>query len=157
MRNSSAWREVQAVHSVVIWNILTSGSKKHRNRHPRVPALKVRLPVEVLGGVVVVFDATGVLDALDRFELHALGQVELPGGLEGQVGLEGPRDFLPVLQQLDADVRRVEATGVADQPIVRSLQPGPVAVHLDLWGTFNFDRVYGRDAEQGEDKCNFHF
>ncbi|MGD1458130.1 hypothetical protein [Vibrio harveyi] len=48
------------------------------------------------------------------FEGDALGKVKLPALFEGQVSLLGIRENFAILQQFNGDIRRVEATHMAD-------------------------------------------
>ncbi len=75
-------------------------------------------------------DSAGVLLSHLGGEVNILGQVELPTLLEGQVGLLTVRDLLPVLQELNGDVRGVKATDVADQCVFFPILSRVAAVHL---------------------------
>lgn len=56
----------------------------------------------------------GVILSSLWFEADALGEVKLPALFEGQVSLLGVRENLAILQQFNGDIRRVEATHMAD-------------------------------------------
>lgn len=77
-------------------------------------------------------DPAGVRLPLRGFEGGALGQVELPVLLEGQVGLIGVLELGSILQKLDGDVRRVEVVDMADQDVVLPIHSRVPAVHLNL-------------------------
>lgn len=85
-----------------------------------------------LGRVFAMGDLAAVLVARRGHEGDALGQVEAPVALEGQVGLIGAIHLLLVLQQLDAEVRGVEAAHVADQDVLLAKEAWLFAVHLHL-------------------------
>lgn len=65
-------------------------------------------------------------------EGDALGEVKLPALFEGQVSLLALRENLTILQQFNADIRRVEATDMADEGVRLSILSRIMAVHLDL-------------------------
>lgn len=77
-------------------------------------------------------DFAAVLLSTNGREEGTLGQVELPVLSEGQVCLIGLSDFLSILEQLDGDVRGVEATHIANQDIFLSILSWSMAVHLNL-------------------------
>ena len=100
--------------------------------------------------------ASVVLSSL-WFEGDALGEVKLPALFEGQVRLLGIWENLAILQQFNGDIRRVEATDMADQGVLLSVLSGKMAVHLNL-GTGCFP-LYSdvQHTEQGKsDDCS-HF
>lgn len=66
------------------------------------------------------------------FEGDTLGKVELPALFEGQVSLLGIRENFAILQQINGDIRRVEATHMADQGVLLSILSRKMAVHLNL-------------------------
>lgn len=82
--------------------------------------------------VAGVGDPAAVLVSIVGSEGHALHQMKLPVGFEGEVGLHGVRDQLSVLQQLDGDVGRVEVPHVADQGVAFSELSLFSAVHVHL-------------------------
>ena len=65
-------------------------------------------------------------------DCRKLGQVEVPGLVEGQVGLIGIDDGHVVLQQLDGDLRGVEVLHQADQHVGLAKLCRAAAVHLHL-------------------------
>lgn len=77
-------------------------------------------------------DSAHVFLPILRSERHRFGEVELPSLLKGQVRLLGIGDFRAVLQQLDLDVRRMEATHVTDQGVDLSKGARVAAVYLNL-------------------------
>lgn len=77
-------------------------------------------------------DFADVLLSTHGREEGTLGQVEVPVLFEGQVCLIGVSDFLSILQQLDGDVRGVEATHIANQDVFLSKLAWFMAVHLNL-------------------------
>lgn len=86
--------------------------------------------------ILQVADSAGVLLSAVWCESNTLGEVELPSLFEGQVCLLGVWDLHTILQELDADVRGVEATHVTDQGVVLPMFPWVTAVHLHLGGRF---------------------
>ncbi|MCM8651742.1 hypothetical protein MZO44_16815, partial [Lactiplantibacillus sp. E932] len=59
-------------------------------------------------------NTAGVVLSSLWFEGDALGKVKLPALFEGQVSLLGICENLTILQQFNSDIRRVEATDMAD-------------------------------------------
>lgn len=64
--------------------------------------------------VAHVSNSAGVILSSLGCEADALGEVKLPALFEGQVSLLGVRENLAILQQFNGDIRRVEATHMAD-------------------------------------------
>lgn len=87
-------------------------------------------------------DSAGVLLSAGWCESNTLGEVELPSLFEGQVCLLGVGDLHAVLQELDADVRGVEATHVTDQGVVFPIFPWVTAVHLHHGGSYRGRREW---------------
>lgn len=81
-------------------------------------------------------DFAAVIVTLLRGEVYVLGQMVVPGLLEGQVSLIGPRDLGPVLEQLQAQLGGVEAADVTDQDVGLVILP---------WGT-RVDLHFGRSV-----------
>lgn len=75
--------------------------------------LHVGLPRIVIC-VAHVSNFAGVILSSLGCEADALGEVKLPALFEGQVSLLGVRENLAILQQFNGDIRRMEATHVAD-------------------------------------------
>lgn len=65
-------------------------------------------------------------------EGDALGEVKLPALFEGQVGLLGVRKNLSVLQQINGDIRRMEAAHIADQGVLFSILSWKMTVHMNF-------------------------
>ena len=65
-------------------------------------------------------------------DVGKLGQVEVPGLVEGQVGLIGIGEDRAVLQQLDGDLWGVEGLHQADQGVGLAKLCREAAVHLHL-------------------------
>lgn len=82
--------------------------------------------------IVHVSNTAGVVLSSLWFEGDALGEVKLPALFEGQVRLLGIWENLAILQQFNGDIRRVEATDMADQGVLLSVLSGKMAVHLNL-------------------------
>lgn len=80
-----------------------------------------------------VSDFAAVFIITGRVEGDALGQMELPSSLKGQVGLLGALDLHPILHQFDINVWGVEVTHVADQHVVLAINAWVTAVNLDFW------------------------
>lgn len=91
-------------------------------------------------------DSAGVLLSAVWCESNTLGEVELPSLFEGQVCLLGVWDLHTILQELDADVRGVEATHVTDQGVVLPMFPWVTAVHLHLGGSYRGRREWHSQA-----------
>lgn len=104
-----------------------------------------------------VSDLAGVLLSFVRAEGRVFGQVVVPVLLEGQVGLFGVH-LLSVLQQLDVELRRVEAAGVADQDVVLSVVSWRAAVDLDFRSSFFCQREVCevQQAEQDTEHMDCH-
>lgn len=121
-----------------------------------VLALHVGLP-RIIICVAHVSNFAGVFLSSLWFEGDALGKVELPALFEGQVSLLGIRENFAILQQINGDIRRVEATDMADQGVLLSVLSGKMAVHLNL-GTGCFPLYCDvQHTEQGKsDDCS-HF
>lgn len=75
--------------------------------------LHVGLPRIVIC-VAHVSNSAGVILSSLGYESDTLGEVKLPALFEGQVSLLGIRENLAILQQFNGDIRRMEATHVAD-------------------------------------------
>ena len=121
-----------------------------------VLALHVGLP-RIAICVAHVSNFAGIYFSSLGFEADALGEVKLPALFEGQVSLLGVRENLAILQQFNGDIRRMEATHMADQGVLLSILSREMAVHLDFrTGCFS---LYSdvQHTEQGEsDDCS-HF
>lgn len=65
-------------------------------------------------------------------EIRVLGEVVVPVLLKGQVSLLDISYFLSILQQIDFDLRWVEAADVADEDVFVPVQPRVATVDLHL-------------------------
>ena len=84
------------------------------------------------GSFVHVFDGARIVVPYFGRELDKFGQVEVPGLVEGQIGLICRGDGLAILQQVDGNLRGVEGRHQADQGVGLAKRCRAAAVHLHL-------------------------
>ncbi len=107
---------------------------KHAMSNHNVSSRNIHITLTPRIGICVahVSNFAGVILSSLGFEADALGEVKLPALFEGQVSLLGVRENLAILQQFNGDIRRMEATHMADQGVLLSILSREMAVHLDF-------------------------